>query len=257
MSVRRFRRGDTLTAERLNDLVDAVNAGITLRPGPGLEVRQTRNGTVISLRPGALEPGGSSKDGFHARITAANALDATRWRYSFEQVQEKPTAWKTVSGGKTGVAKNLAETPDVTFQYQPVKIGAVVWMKARVVAQEEGDSETHYWFECAQNADCDPGVSKPLLSVGSYRAPATDFWSVVKNPGAGFTLAVPTNVFYDPSSGIFTGNARFLYVDDTGRIVGVSPQFEGGVVFRAADCDDEQGGSGDVDGRMIIVQAAP
>lgn len=74
-----FRRGDDIAVEeKLNEIIEAINAAGAITVGPGLEMKQGRFGTVISLAPSMREPrqGGGGIQLFYQNTEPAAAV----WR---------------------------------------------------------------------------------------------------------------------------------------------------------------------------------
>ena len=72
MFLRFFQRGEPISADKLNDIVNAVRAN-ELVPGNGYTVAKTPAGTTINITPGASGGGG----GGAAAPCAFNVVDAS------------------------------------------------------------------------------------------------------------------------------------------------------------------------------------
>jgi hypothetical protein len=122
--------------------------------------------------------GGGGESGFRARIGAATPAGDNQWTYAFVEVEKTAAGyggWTTLSGGRTGSARNTIEdmnsdtgvqgngvdvanldTDAFTFEIQPCPAGNVVWMRT-VRFMVDDEPTTEYWFDYENGVDgeCD------------------------------------------------------------------------------------------------------
>lgn len=130
-----------------------------------------RQARVLSDQP--IESGSAPRSHelrFRARIGVATADGTNRWKYAFVEVEKLAVgygAWTTLSGGRTGFARNTIEdmngssgtlgngvavssltTTKATFSVRPCPVGALVDLFEVAVG-----NDTEYWFTYENGID--------------------------------------------------------------------------------------------------------
>lgn len=145
-SIPRFRSGEpytqALTAQRLNQLVDAVNALLQLRGGPGVKVAMTETGVTIGLDLQMI-----LGNGIDARISAVSGGSgpavASTFTYSVKAFGRPELPEYT---GLTPTAGRPVQSGDSTTEIYPAAVGD----RCRLFLEPDGD-----------------GTSTPKLWIGT------------------------------------------------------------------------------------------
>jgi len=147
---------DLKELERIRRKLDGI------RGGPGILVRNTRDGITISGPPGRPVAGGHDDGQRWARVTASTRPGAAwQWSYTLELVEKTAAGyggWSTVSGVDTVTGYNLLENANGStglmgcgvnidnlptgFELQPAPVGTVV----RVWIVPVLDADAEHWF---------------------------------------------------------------------------------------------------------------
>lgn len=236
---RPVRSGVRILAEHYNAIVDALRQ-MQVTVGPGLVAQQTPNGLMIGLDKRVSDRAKQQPaTGFFARVTGAALQPGnTRYSYTFEKVQRTATAWEALTGGLalTGTAFNGAEEPTVSFQYSPVRTGSIVRMFSTQTTGGE-TSTTFYMFYASQNADTLPetaGIPAKQLTYSVSGTLDSSTWDITVDKSMG--VSVPIVTWDLAPSGIATAHVRRLNFDRTGRLMTVSAEALGTVIFTAERC---------------------
>ena len=230
---KRVRPGDKVRADDHNQGVEAAGRQKVTAVGQGLQLHQTPAGTQIALQPGTLDRR-TAQSGFWARITG-RTLDGIRWTYNFESVRRTTGGWEAitvVTGGIQGQARNTIETPEVDFQYAPIRTGTVV----RVFGEWNGTG-LEFWFQAGSNADTytDAELKTLGFQVGQQDG---DRWDIRDDQGKGLRLKLVADVYNDEAAKALKLRSRELLITPSGRVYVVDAESSDIVFAQGEVCSE-------------------